>query len=119
MEHATASDAAVRDARLFHARLADAFDDALAGLLREIAARVLARELRLAPCELATLVRQVLESAPCARVRVAPEDASLDIGIPVVVDAALEAGDAVVELAGGVLDVRLGVRLATVLESFA
>src|SRR6202021_1424826 len=29
--------AAVRDARLFRARLADAFDDALAGLVRELA----------------------------------------------------------------------------------
>jgi flagellar biosynthesis/type III secretory pathway protein FliH len=44
---------------------------------------------------------------------------SRDDGVAVVEDSALAAGDAIVELAGGVLDARLGVRLATVLEAFA
>ncbi len=111
--------AAVRDARLFRARLADAFDDAAARLLRELAAEVLARELRLAPCDLSEVVRRIAERAPVVRVRVAACDAVTLAGVPVVADAALGGGDAVVELAGGALDARLGVRLATVLEAFA
>ena len=113
-------DAALRDARLFRARLADAFDDAAARLMRELATEVLARELHLAPCDLAELVRRAGERAPAVRVRVAACEAAATIaGVHVVADAALERGDAIVEVAGGVLDARLGVRLATVLEAFA
>jgi len=120
--------AAVREARLFRARLADAFDDAAARLLRELASDVLARELRLAPCDVAAIVRRIGERAPIVRVRVAVCDApalaavsfSREYGAVVVVeDPALAGGDAVVELAGGALDARLGVRLAVVLEAFA
>jgi hypothetical protein len=131
--HGRASDigAALRDARLFRARLADAFDDAATRLLRELASDVLARELRLAPCDLAELVRRARERLPVVRVRVAACDlAACDVvrvaGMPsrdgdvaVVEDSALAGGDAIVELAGGALDARLGVRLATVLEAFA
>jgi hypothetical protein len=119
--------AAVREARLFRARLADAFDDAAARLLRELATDVLARELRLAPCDLAAIVRGIGERAPVVRVRIAACDAAALAGgvllrgcdAAVVVDPALAGGDAIVELAGGALDARLGVRLATVLEGFA
>jgi hypothetical protein len=111
--------AAARDARLFRARLADAFGEAAARLLRELAAEVLARELRLAPSDLAELVRRVRERAPVVRVRVAQDDTAAFTDVPVVADPALERGDAVIELAGGVIDARLGVRLATVLEVFA
>ena len=107
-----------RYARLFRARLADAFDDARVRLLRELAADVLARELRIAPCDLDLLARRVLAGAPVVRVRVAPCDVAAIGGVPVVADAELSAGDAVVELAGGALDARLGVRLALVLEAF-
>ena len=109
---------ALRDARLFRARLADAFDDARVRLLRELAADVLARELRIAPCDLDLLARRVLAGAPVVRVRVAPGDVAAIGGVPVVADAELNAGDAVVELAAGALDARLGVRLALVLEAF-
>ncbi|MDB5073403.1 MAG: hypothetical protein JWM87_4514 [Candidatus Eremiobacteraeota bacterium] len=109
---------ALRDARLFRARLADAFDDAVARLVRELAADVLARELRLAPAEIATLVRRVLERAPVIRVRVAPADVGFVRGVPVLADPALAPGDAIVELGRGELDARLGVRLAAVLEAF-
>ena len=113
-------DAALRDARLFRARLADAFDDAAARLLRELACDVLARELRLAPCELAELVRRAVERMPVVCVRVAAGDSAATIaGVRVVADAGLQRGDAIVELAGGALDARLGVRLAIVLEAFA
>jgi hypothetical protein len=111
-------DAALRDARLFRARLADAFDEAAARLLRELAADVLARELRLAPCDVAHVVRRIAACAPAVRVRVAPGDAAGISGIDVVADADLCAGDAIVELAGGALDARLGVRLAAVIEAF-
>jgi hypothetical protein len=109
--------ATVRDARLFRARLADAFDDAAARLLRELAASVLARELRTAPCELDALVARVRTRIPVARVRVAPADVARISGVPVTGDPALAAGDAVVEVAGGALDLRLGVRVAAVLEA--
>jgi hypothetical protein len=118
--------AVLREARLFRARLADAFDDAAARLLRELATGVLARELRLAPCDLAAIVRRIAERAPALRVRVAAGDApALADALPgasdaaVVEDPALARGDAIVELAGGALDARLGVRLAIVLEAFA
>jgi hypothetical protein len=109
--------AAAREARLFRARLADALDDALARLLREIAADVLARELRLAPCDVRELARRALERAPVVRLRVASADAGGDYGLPVVVDPALHAGDAVFELDGGAFDARLGVRLASMLDA--
>jgi flagellar biosynthesis/type III secretory pathway protein FliH len=111
--------AALRDARLFRARLADAFDAAAARLVRELAADVVARELRLAPCDLARIVQRLTEHAPVVRVRVAAADLDRITGIPVLADPALSAGDAIVEVAGGALDARLGVRLATVLEAFA
>jgi hypothetical protein len=108
----------LREARLFGARLADAFDDARSRLVRELAADVLARELRLAPCDLDVLAQRVLAGAPVVRVRVAPCDVAAIRGVAVTADAELIAGDAVVELAGGALDARLGVRLALVLEAF-
>ena len=111
--------ASLRDARLFRARLADAFDDAAERLVRELAADVLARELRLAPCDLARIVQRVAAGAPAVRVRVAPADVGRITGIAVMADPALCDGDAIVEVTGGALDARLGVRLAAVLEAFA
>lgn len=111
--------AALRDARLFRARLSDALDHAAARLVRELAADVLMRELRLAPCEIAALVERVRERAPVVRVRVAAGDVGRIHGVPVLADSALDADDAIVELNGGALDARLGVRLAGVLEAFA
>lgn len=111
---------ALREAKLFRARLADAFDDARARLLRELAADVLARELRIAPCDLDLLAQRALAAAPVVRVRVAPSEIGLISGIPVVADPELAEGDAVVELdGGGAIDARLGARLALVLEAFA
>jgi hypothetical protein len=108
---------AVREARLFRARLADAFDATAARLLRDLAADVLARELLLRPCDLGALVARALAGTPAARLRVAEADAAVAAPLSVVVDAALAPGDAIVELAGGALDLRLGVRLANVLEA--
>ena len=108
--------AAVREARLFRARLSDAFDAALPRLLRELAGGVLARELLLAPCDLAAIARGVKELLPAVRVRVAPEDGACASELPVVVDTALRPGDAIVEISDGEVDARLGVRLALALE---
>jgi flagellar biosynthesis/type III secretory pathway protein FliH len=91
----------------------------LAALVRELACAVLARELALAPCDLAALARRVLAEAPVVRLRVAPEDGVVACGVPTLVDPTLGAGDAVFELHGGELDARLGVRLADVLERVA
>lgn len=109
--------AAVREAKRFRARLADALDDAVARLLRDLAARVLARELRLAPCDLAAVLDAVVGEAPVVHVRVAPEDAGGSYPFAIVADPALAPGDAIVELVHCGIDARLGVRLATVLES--
>jgi hypothetical protein len=119
----TAMRDAVRDARLFRARLADAFGDSLGRLMREVAVRVLARELRLEPCDLAAIVRCVANDVPVVRVRLARADASdgaaRGCGLPVVEDPALDAGDVVLEVAGGAVDARLGVRLAALLEEYS
>jgi len=111
---------ALREARLFRARLQDAFDDALARLVRELAAEVLARELALAPCDVRALAQRIAGTTPFVRLRVAPEDVSSLAGrVDTVADPALHPGDAIVELAGGAIDARLGVRLAAVLEHVA
>jgi flagellar biosynthesis/type III secretory pathway protein FliH len=109
----------LREARLFRARLADALDEASARLLRELAADVVARELRLAPCDVARIVERVQRSGPVVAVRLNAEDAAHVTQLPVIVDDALQPGDAVLEVAGGTVDARLGVRLAHVLEAFA
>jgi flagellar biosynthesis/type III secretory pathway protein FliH len=111
--------AALREARLFRARLADALDAAAVRLLRDVAADVVARELQLAPCDVARIVERVQRSAPVVAVRVAAADAAQVTQLPVVIDDALQPGDAVLEVAGGTVDARLGVRLAHVLEAFA
>jgi flagellar biosynthesis/type III secretory pathway protein FliH len=111
--------AAIREARLFRARLADAFDAASARLIRELASDVLARELKLAPCDLDALLRRAVERAPVVRVRVAPVDLPRLRDVACVADPQLAPGDAIVELDGGALDARFGVRLAAVLEGFA
>ena len=105
---------------MFRARLQDAFDDALARLVRELASEILARELALAPCDVRALARRIAGTAPVVRLRIAPEDAgSFAAETATVVDAALRPGDAIVEVSGGAIDARLGVRLAAVLERVA
>ncbi len=96
---------------------------ALETLLADIAADVLARELQLAPCEVAAIVERALRRYAAekpARVRVHPEEAgTIGAGdFEVVADSTLRRGDAVLECAAGELDASLGVRLATVLRAF-
>ncbi len=110
--------AALREARVFRAQLRDAFDAAAQELLRELAADVLARELRLAPCDLAAIVRRVAHGAPVVCVRAAGADVRPIDGLAVVRDDSLAPGDAIVEVVGGSIDVRLGVRIADVLDAW-
>jgi hypothetical protein len=113
-----------RDVRVFRARLADAFDTACDALLREFAYAVLGRELILAPPEIAAIAARVLaehSGTPPLRLRVAPSDALTlariaDALPPITSDAELAPGDVVLELGNGSIDVRLGIRLAALLE---
>ena len=112
----------LRDVRLFRARLADTLDESAARMLRDLAADVLVRELRLAPCDVRALVQRAMNGAPLVRVRLAPDDARLapdTDGMDFVADVTLSEGDVIVEVVGGVLDLRLGVRFADILEAFA
>ncbi len=113
---------ALRSARVFTAALADACDALLGDLLRAIAVEIVGRELQLAAVDVAAVVRRLIAErradAPL-RVRVAPADGSISCELPVVIDPALEPGDAVLECRAGGVDARLSVRLALLVERFA
>jgi len=116
-----AHDDLLRDVRLFRARLADAFDAMRERLLVALAGDVVARELRLAPVDIAALARRLLDERTDQgpiRLRVAPEDLERVrcAACAVVADSTLLAGDAVLECEGGDVDARLGVRLADALR---
>jgi len=118
---AAATADAVRDLRLFRARLAEALELATGELLRELAYAVLGRELRLAPADVAELAARILSEHPAAQpvtIRHAPGE-RIDLGVRAVADAALAPGDLIVVLASGDVDARFGVRLAGALEAHA
>jgi flagellar biosynthesis/type III secretory pathway protein FliH len=108
------------DARRFRAALADALALSLERLVRDVACDVLARELLLAPPDVAAIaaraLERYLEDGPL-QLRVHPDDrgacASLDL--PVVTDGRLRAGDVVLDVRCGSIDASLGARLETVL----
>lgn len=109
--------------RRFRAAVADAVDAVLDDVLRDIACDVVARELRLAPADIAAIVTTAI--ARCApetalAVRVHPEDAAAcaSFGVRVVEDPQLRSGDAIVELQYGSIDAQLGVRLASLLGAW-
>lgn len=112
---------AAADVRRFRAALADALDAQLADLLGDIACDVLARELALAPADIAQIVAAALERFSAetplrVRAHAADVPALADAGVPAMADASLRRGDAIVELQHGTIDARLGMRLAAVLE---
>lgn len=112
-------DAACSAARRFSAALADALDARLDDLLRDLASDVLARELQLAPAAIAAIIRRLIVERTVlgpVRVLVASEDADVVCALPVEIDPALRAGDAVLVCEHGSIDARLGVRLADILE---
>jgi flagellar biosynthesis/type III secretory pathway protein FliH len=108
-----------RDVRVFRARLSEAFEAAREALVRELAYAVLGRELVLAPADVAAIAARVLAEHPSAQplsLRVAHRSGGLP---PCIADESLAPGDAVLELACGHVDARLGVRLAAVLDEGA
>lgn len=113
----------VREVRLFRARIAEALEQTLRTLLCDIAAEVLARELQLAPADIAAIAARVLErfaQEEPLRIRANPGDAArVDCGIPVVEDPRLPQGDVVIELRDGAIVSSLGLRLDAVLTNLA
>lgn len=111
----------VREMRLFRARLNELLEESLQSLCADIAAGVLARELQIAPADVAAIAERLatrfLDEQP-VRVRVHPDEVDLvNCGLPVTGDGRLHRGDAVLELRGGVVDASLGVRLQGVLDA--
>lgn len=124
-EHAPPAESCVyvellRELRLFHARIAEAVEASVQTLLCDIAADVLARELQLAPVDIAAIVDRALHRCIAeqpVRVRVhADYTARVACGVPVIADPQLLPGDAVIELRGGTVDASLGVRLENILQ---
>ncbi len=106
-------------ARRFRAGLADAVDVAVARLLPAIARDVLARELRLAPADVAAIVAAALhrfadETLLVLRAAPADVEALADLPIAVVADDTLHRGDTVFELHSGTIDLRMESRLNAV-----
>jgi hypothetical protein len=110
-----------REVRVFHARVIEAVETAVETLVEDIAADVLGRELLLAPCDIEAIVDRALarfSSEQALRVRVHAGDAArLQCAVPVVADERLRAGDAVIELRDGTVDVSLGTRLSTIVKA--
>ena len=109
----------LRDVRLFHARIIEAVESAVETLAGDIAADVLGRELLLAPADVEAIVDRALQRYAAEhplRVRVHESDAAMACAVPLVVDARLRPGDAVIELSNGTVDASLGMRLATLMR---
>ena len=112
---------ALHEVRRFRAALADSLEAVRADVLADLAADVLARELRLAPADIARVVESVLERTnidDIVRILVHPDDAAALAGttINVQTDARLRRGDVSIALRYGTIDASLGVRLADVLD---
>jgi flagellar biosynthesis/type III secretory pathway protein FliH len=106
--------------RRFRAGVADALDAAVQRLLEQIAENVVARELQIAPPNIAAIVAKSRECAAAERVlavRVHPAQraalATLDLEVHE--DERLQLGDVVVELRSGTIDLRLRTRIAMAL----
>lgn len=115
-------DDALAGARRFRAALADAVDAATGELLRDIACDVLARELALAPADVAAIAATALEryAADCpVRLRAHPDEtaALATFGVAVIGDPSLRRGDVALDLRDGTIDASLGARLDCVLAA--
>ncbi len=115
---------AAADARRFCAALADALELSLQRLLPQIAREVLGRELALKPADVCAIVAASLErfaGEKTLTLRVHPADAqrASALGVAIVADAKLRAGDALLDLHAGTIDMRLETRFDGVLEAFA
>lgn len=116
-----AIEGALTDARMFRAALSEAIELRAAEIVHEIAVEVLARELELRPCDLATVVRRAsarYNMDEVLNVRVHPDDAPALSGIESVIsDDSLRRGDVILAARCGSVDARLGVRLERVLRA--
>ncbi len=104
------------------AKAAELVESEAESLLQMIASQVLVRELELAPVDMKALVERVQgewTSAHPLRFRVAQADVKRlgSLGAALEADPALQPGDLQVELGDGLLDLRLGTRLAAVLDA--
>jgi flagellar biosynthesis/type III secretory pathway protein FliH len=112
---------ALAAARRFNAALADALALSLERLVRDIACDVLARELLLAPCDVAAVAARALQryaGEGALRLRVHPGDvaACAALEVPVVGDGSLRTGDVILDVRCGSIDASLGARLETLLS---
>ncbi len=112
-------DVAIAEARRFRASLADALAMRVDELMRDIASEVLARELELAPCDVARIVERAVQrygTEPVC-IRANPTDANVlrRSDTIVIADDSLRGGDVVLEVRYGSIDATLGVRLERVL----
>lgn|GEM_PF-2165352 len=114
----------VAEALRFRAALREAFERELESLCGDLAVRVLARDLRLAPADIERIARAVLEhrgDAEAIALRAAPDDARQlqalvhEHGLALCIDEAMERGDVVLELRAGSLESSLVMRLDAVL----
>jgi flagellar biosynthesis/type III secretory pathway protein FliH len=108
--------------RRFRAGIADALDAAIQRLLLHIGESVVARELQIAPPDLAAIVAKARERAAAERaiaVRVHPTQGHLlaTLSVETHEDDRLAPGDVVLELRSGTIDLRLRTRLAMALAA--
>lgn len=113
----------VQELALMRLAALEAYERAWRRLLDSLAHEVLARELRLAPPDIAALASRALqafaEQEPLALV-LAPQDAQrVALDLPVRADPALEPGDLVVEVRDGELESRFAFRVRRALEEAA
>ncbi len=126
LPEASLEEAAIADVlsrvRRFDAMLADALDRALVDLLREIAVEVIGRELACGPADLQIIVARALERAAPERplaIYVHPTQRDLvQFDLPVIADPQLRSDDVRIELHGGSIDGRLGVRIEQLLAAY-
>jgi flagellar biosynthesis/type III secretory pathway protein FliH len=112
---------ALADIRRFRAALADALDLRIERLLGDIAAGVLARELRIAPVDLRAIVARELALAgdPPVKIYARPDECELLTAFEgnVAADPGLRCGDVRIELRSGTIDATLGCRLERALAA--
>lgn len=112
------------DVRRFRAAVRDAVDVAAREVLCDVAAEVLARELRLAPADIDAIVTRACAryaSEAVVRVRIHPDEVPRleRANVDVVPDPDLRRGDAMLDVISGTIDLSLGARLSEILESVA
>jgi len=114
-------DALAGDLALVRAAAHEAFERASARLLRGLADEVLGRELALAPCDTAALVRRFLAELsayePLALAISAADAGRVRIPLPVRIEPNLRAGDAIVEVRDGTFESQLALRLESVVAA--